>query len=44
MRCHDDEHLDADGEAISMECGICHTSLAEKESDPETIRRLGFGK
>jgi len=42
MRCHDGEHADADGEAISLECANCHTMLAEKEADPEVVRRLGF--
>ncbi|MEZ5962394.1 MAG: NapC/NirT family cytochrome c [Planctomycetota bacterium] len=42
MRCHDGEHMDEDGEAINMECASCHTMLAEKEADPEIVRRLGL--
>jgi hypothetical protein len=42
MRCHDGEHMDADGEAISMECAICHVMVAEKETDPKILRELGI--
>lgn len=44
MRCHDGEHTTADEEPITNECANCHTMLAEKERDPEIIRRLGFDK
>ncbi|MCC6672249.1 MAG: NapC/NirT family cytochrome c [Planctomycetes bacterium] len=42
MRCHDGEHLDADGEAISMECSTCHATLAKKEKDPAILKQLGL--
>lgn len=43
MRCHDGEHLDADGESITADCESCHATLAEKESDPDVLKRFGIG-
>ncbi|MHC4515410.1 MAG: DUF4149 domain-containing protein [Planctomycetota bacterium] len=42
FRCHDGEHMDADGEEISMDCDNCHTTLAQRESDPEILKHLGI--
>ncbi|MBL8728428.1 MAG: cytochrome C [Planctomycetes bacterium] len=41
MRCHDGQHLDADGESISADCSKCHAVLAEKSSDPTLLRQFG---
>jgi hypothetical protein len=43
MRCHDGEHTDADGEAVTMECAKCHAVLAEKSADPDILKKLGLG-
>jgi len=40
FRCHDDEHMTADGEAISQDCDTCHTLLAMEEQDPEVLETL----
>lgn len=29
FRCHDDQHVSADGKRISKECNVCHTVLRE---------------
>jgi hypothetical protein len=42
FRCHDGNHTDVDGEEISMDCENCHTLLAERETDPEVLRKLGI--
>jgi len=42
FRCHNEEHESASGEVISMDCDVCHTILAEEESDPEILKTL-FG-
>lgn len=42
MRCHDGEHMDAEGEAISMDCATCHVTLADKERDPQILKQLGI--
>jgi hypothetical protein len=41
MRCHDGMHEDKEGEAISFDCALCHTVLAEDEAAPEILERLG---
>ena len=41
MRCHDGQHLDADGEAITADCAKCHTVLAEKSKDPAILQQFG---
>ncbi|GAB4137080.1 MAG: NapC/NirT family cytochrome c [Planctomycetota bacterium] len=41
-RCHDGEHLDADGDEISMDCTTCHTMLADRVKDPEILKQLGL--
>ncbi len=32
FRCHDGQHVSADGKVISKDCNICHTMLAQTES------------
>ncbi len=33
FRCHDDNHVSADGKKISKECGVCHSLLGQSESE-----------
>jgi len=33
FRCHDEEHVSAQGETISQDCDLCHTLLADHEAD-----------
>lgn len=40
FRCHDEEHVTEDGEAISQDCETCHTLLAMEEEDPEILEQL----
>jgi hypothetical protein len=40
FRCHDGEHVDAAGEAISQDCETCHTVLADEEPNPEVLKTL----
>jgi len=40
FRCHDDEHVSADGETISQDCSTCHTLLAMEEEDPKVLELL----
>lgn len=42
MRCHDGQHLDAQGEAITADCAKCHAVLAEKAKDPAILQQLGI--
>jgi len=42
FRCHDGEHMDADGEPISNDCTTCHTMLADRVQDPEILKQLGL--
>ena len=42
MRCHDGQHLDANGEAISADCNLCHGVLAEKVANPAILQQLGI--
>ena len=37
FRCHDDEHVSADGATISQDCENCHAVLAWREEDWEGI-------
>ena len=41
MRCHDGNHMDSDGEAISFYCSLCHSVLAEKATDPAVLLQFG---
>lgn len=40
FRCHDEEHVTADGKAISQDCGLCHNLLADREADPAILKQL----
>jgi nitrate/TMAO reductase-like tetraheme cytochrome c subunit len=40
FRCHDEEHVTADGKAISQDCGLCHSLLADREADPAILKQL----
>jgi len=40
FRCHDKQHIAADGEKISGSCKICHAVLADDEKDPEILKTL----
>ncbi len=33
FRCHDDNHVSADGRKISKDCSICHTVIGQSESE-----------
>ncbi len=35
FRCHDDQHVSADGKRISKECTICHTVMGENGATTE---------
>jgi hypothetical protein len=37
FRCHDEQHVSADGEAISQDCDLCHAILAEQEEDMQSL-------
>jgi hypothetical protein len=39
-RCHDDEHKDASGKAISQDCTLCHELLADGEKEPAILKVL----
>jgi nitrate/TMAO reductase-like tetraheme cytochrome c subunit len=40
FRCHDGEHVDPAGAAISQDCETCHTVLAMEEPNPEVLKTL----
>jgi hypothetical protein len=42
FRCHDGEHLAADGRVITQDCDACHAIPAEDEPDPKVLRDLGI--
>lgn len=42
VRCHDDEHRNADGEPIPRDCNTCHVILAYGERNPNILQRLGI--
>jgi hypothetical protein len=42
LRCHDDEHADASGELISIDCDSCHAVVSLQEEDPEILKELGL--
>ncbi|HUK91284.1 MAG TPA: cytochrome c3 family protein, partial [Blastocatellia bacterium] len=31
FRCHDDQHVSADGKVISKDCSLCHSVIAQQE-------------
>jgi hypothetical protein len=40
FRCHDKQHVSADGAKIGANCKTCHTVLADDEADPEILKKL----
>ena len=43
FRCHDGSHATRDGKAtISQNCEVCHSVLAQGESNPEILKTLGL--
>ncbi len=40
FRCHDGDHVEASGRAISQDCGLCHSLLAVDEKDPKILSQL----
>jgi len=40
FRCHDGDHVDAAGKAISQDCSLCHSLLAVDEKDPKILAQL----
>ncbi len=39
-RCHDDNHISADGQKIPQDCSTCHDLLAVEESNPKVLPDL----
>jgi nitrate/TMAO reductase-like tetraheme cytochrome c subunit len=42
FRCHDGEHVSADGGTIEQDCETCHKILAQDETQPEILQQLGI--
>lgn len=42
FRCHDGNHVSADGKTIPNDCDTCHDILAMQESNPKIIQELGM--
>ncbi len=40
FRCHDEDHVAADGRTISQDCALCHAPLAVEEAEPKILREL----
>jgi hypothetical protein len=40
FRCHDGDHATPEGKAISGECDLCHSILAQEEKDPAILKQL----
>jgi hypothetical protein len=43
FRCHDDQHVSADGKRISKDCQICHTVLSETSSEASFEHPVDIG-
>ncbi len=43
FRCHDDQHVSADGKRISKECTVCHTVLGESGATAEFQHPVELG-
>lgn len=41
FRCHDDNHLNAQGTALTQDCGTCHALLAVEEKAPAILEQIG---
>ena len=44
FRCHDGNHVSADGKTISKDCNICHTLLAQTEGGKSLVSSATGGK
>jgi hypothetical protein len=42
FRCHDGDHVSADGRSIPNDCSTCHDLLAVEEKDPKVLSGLGY--
>jgi len=42
FRCHDDNHKNPSGKAISQDCSTCHEVLAVGEENPDILKQLGL--
>ncbi|MCE1205371.1 MAG: NapC/NirT family cytochrome c [Holophagaceae bacterium] len=42
FRCHDGNHVAADGRTIKGDCDTCHTILAQDEKDPKILKDFGM--
>jgi len=40
FRCHDGNHLNAQGSALTQDCNTCHTLLAIEEENPAILEQL----
>jgi len=43
FRCHDDNHVSADGKKISKDCTICHTVIGQSESEVVMVQAPNTG-
>jgi len=43
FRCHDGNHVSADGRAIPGDCNTCHDLPAIEEKNPKILSDLGYG-
>ena len=41
FRCHDEQHANPAGKAITQDCNACHQLLAAEEAKPEILSKLG---
>ena len=41
FRCHDEQHANPAGKAITQDCNTCHQLLAAEEAKPEILSKLG---
>jgi nitrate/TMAO reductase-like tetraheme cytochrome c subunit len=41
FRCHDGDHMSADGRSIPNDCSTCHNLLAVEEKNPKILSDLG---
>ena len=42
FRCHDGDHVSADGRSIPNDCSTCHDLLAVEEKNPKVLSGLGY--
>ena len=43
FRCHDDQHVSADGKRISKDCQICHTVLSDTQTNAQFEHPVDLG-